>query len=130
MLLGLAYAATIGGMATLIGTPPNALLAAFVSDNYAIEISFIDWMMVGVPVSCVLLPSAWWLLTRKVFRVDVPASAAAQDHLTRLYREMGAMTAAEKRVATVFYWWCWGGYCAGHWRPSYRSMACPTPVSP
>ena len=102
MLLGLAYAATIGGMATLIGTPPNALLAAFVSDNYAIEISFIDWMMVGVPVSCVLLPSAWWLLTRKVFRVDVPASAAAQDHLTRLYREMGAMTAAEKRVATVF----------------------------
>ena len=64
MLLGLAYAATIGGMATLIGTPPNALLAAFVSDNYAIEISFIDWKMVGVPVSCVLLPSAWGLLTR------------------------------------------------------------------
>ena len=102
MLLGLAYAATIGGMATLIGTPPNALLAAFVSDNYAIEISFIDWMMVGVPVSCVLLPSAWWLLTRKVFRVHVPASEVAQNHLTRLYREMGPMTAAEKRVAAVF----------------------------
>lgn len=102
MLLGLAYAATIGGMATLIGTPPNALLVAFVSENYATQISFLDWMKVGVPVTCVLLPTAWWILTRWVFRIDIPANPQTQEHLISLHRDMGLMSTAERRVALVF----------------------------
>ena len=72
LLLGLAFSATIGGMATLVGTPPNALLAAFLEENYAIEVGFFDWMMLGVPVTCVLLPAAWIIVTRWVFVVDIP----------------------------------------------------------
>ena len=56
LLLGTAFGATIGGVATLVGTPPNAFLAAFLADNYGIEISFARWMLVGLPVTVILLP--------------------------------------------------------------------------
>jgi sodium-dependent dicarboxylate transporter 2/3/5 len=102
MLLGLAYSASIGGLATLIGTPPNALLMGFMADNYGIEISFARWMLVGVPVSFVMLPIAWIALTRFLFPCDIPASSAVKNHLRELRNELGPMITAEKRVATVF----------------------------
>jgi sodium-dependent dicarboxylate transporter 2/3/5 len=57
LLLGIAYAATIGGMGTIIGTPPNALFVGYMMDNHNIEISFLRWMMVGIPLVLVLLPA-------------------------------------------------------------------------
>ncbi|WP_371195303.1 DASS family sodium-coupled anion symporter [Glaciecola sp. SC05] len=102
MLLGLAYAATIGGLATLVGTPPNALLAAFLSDNYGIKITFASWMLVGVPVMLVMLPLAWLSLTRFTFKIDIPANPAVNAYLIKLRNELGPMSVAEKRVATVF----------------------------
>nr|WP_197493289.1 DASS family sodium-coupled anion symporter [Woeseia oceani] len=102
MLLGLAYAASIGGLATLIGTPPNALLAGYLASNYGIEISFARWMAVGIPVSFVMLPLAWLALTRYLYPVNIPASQAVQDHLHELRAELGGMSTAEKRVAVIF----------------------------
>ncbi len=102
MMLGLAFAATIGGLSTLVGTPPNALLAGFMSENYGIEIGFMEWMLVGVPISAVMLPLAWLVLTRFVYPVDIPESADARAHLDDMRRELGPMSAAEKRVAAVF----------------------------
>jgi sodium-dependent dicarboxylate transporter 2/3/5 len=102
LLLGLAFAATIGGLATLIGTPPNALLAGFLNENYGIDIGFAEWMMVGVPVTLVMLPIAWLMLTRLAFKVDIKASPAVHQHLAKLQKELGPMKSAEKRVAMVF----------------------------
>lgn len=102
LLLGLAYAATIGGLATLVGTPPNILLAGFLADTYGIEISFLSWMLVGVPVSAVLLPLAWLILTRWAFAFDIPESEGAKAHLQKLRTELGPMSSAEKRVAVIF----------------------------
>lgn len=102
MLLGLAYSASIGGLATLIGTPPNALLVGFMAENHGIEISFAKWMLVGIPVSAVMLPIAWILLTRFLFPVNIPANDAVRDHLQALRVEIGTMTKPEKRVAVVF----------------------------
>jgi sodium-dependent dicarboxylate transporter 2/3/5 len=102
MLLGLAYSASIGGLATLVGTPPNALLAGYLSANYGIEISFARWMLVGVPVSLAMLPLAWLVLTRVLYRVDFPESEAVARHLHALRAQMGPMTPAERRVASVF----------------------------
>jgi sodium-dependent dicarboxylate transporter 2/3/5 len=102
MLLGLAYSASIGGLATLIGTPPNALLVGFMAENYGVEISFARWMVVGVPITFIMLPLAWLVLTRVVYQVNIPASAAADRHLHEMRKEMGSMTTAEKRVAIVF----------------------------
>jgi sodium-dependent dicarboxylate transporter 2/3/5 len=102
MLLGLAYSASIGGLATLIGTPPNALLMGFMAENYDIEISFARWMLVGIPVSFVMLPIAWLLLTRFLFPCDIPASEAVKNHLHELREELGAMSTPERRIAVIF----------------------------
>ncbi|MEM0910899.1 MAG: DASS family sodium-coupled anion symporter [Pseudomonadota bacterium] len=102
MLLGLAFAATIGGLSTLVGTPPNALFAAFLQDNYDITISFANWMLVGVPVMLIMLPLAWWVLTHLSYKVNVPASSAVQDHLKSMKTELGDISTAERRVAMLF----------------------------
>ena len=102
MLLGLAYSASIGGLATLIGTPPNALLIGYLAENYDLEISFARWMAVGIPVTVIMLPSAWFVLTRFLYPVHVPASDAVDAHLHELREELGPMKTPEKRVAVIF----------------------------
>ncbi len=67
LLLGIAHAASIGGMATLVGTAPNAIFASFIESNYGIEISFREWMTVGLPVVFFLLPLSWFALTKVVY---------------------------------------------------------------
>ena len=102
LLLGVAYGATIGGMATLVGTAPNAIMAAFMLDNYGTEISFANWMRVGLPLSLMMLPLAWLALTRLVFKVDFVTSEEGRAELTRLREEMGNITTPEFRVLIVF----------------------------
>ena len=62
LLLGIAYAATIGGVATLVGTPPNVLLAGFSQSLLGREITFFEWLKVGLPFAVVMLPLTWWFL--------------------------------------------------------------------
>ncbi len=102
LLLGLAFSASIGGLATLIGTPPNALLVAYLADEHGIQISFARWMLVGIPVTLALLPVTWWLLTHRLFDVDIPASPIVRQHLRDMRVRQGAMSVPEKRIAVVF----------------------------
>ena len=67
LMLGVAYAANVGGLGTLIGTLPNAVLAAFLAETYGLEIGFGAWMAFGVPLVLVLLPAIWLLLIKTVF---------------------------------------------------------------
>lgn len=103
MLLGVAYGATIGGMATLVGTPPNALLAGFMLEHFQVEIGFVQWMAVGVPLSACLLPLCWWLLTHRLFPVRFKTSGEARRHIARLRAELGPLSFAERRVCVVFF---------------------------
>ena len=98
LMLGIGYAATIGGMGSLIGTPPNALLAGFMKTTYGIEIGFAQWMLIGLPVVLILLPVTWWLLTRISFRIS---DGRHLDRLTGSLGQTQPMSVAEKRVATV-----------------------------
>jgi sodium-dependent dicarboxylate transporter 2/3/5 len=102
LLLALAYATTIGGMSTIIGTPPNVFLAGFIEETYDIQIAFFDWMLIGLPLALVLLPLGWVVLTRVAFRVNVPASPEAAGVIDNLREEMGAMTSPERRVGLLF----------------------------
>ncbi len=103
LLLGIAYSASIGGMTTLVGTVPNALLAAFMLDTYGSEIDFARWMLVGIPLALVMmLPLSWLVLTRLVFKVDFVTSAEASSELRRMKREMGRISVPEFRVAIIF----------------------------
>lgn len=102
LMLAVAYGATTGGMATLIGTPPNALLAGFMSKVYGYEIGFAQWMMVGVPVTAFALPVVFWILTRISFKLgseEVPGMAELiADEKARL----GPPNRGEIWVATIF----------------------------
>ena len=102
LLLGVAYGATIGGIATLVGTAPNAMLAAFMLENYGTEIDFASWMMVGLPLSAVMLPLAWLALTTLVFKVDFKTSGEGKAALRQMKDEMGSITTPEVRVGIVF----------------------------
>ncbi|MFK7161807.1 DASS family sodium-coupled anion symporter [Marinospirillum sp. MEB164] len=98
LLLAIAYAASIGGVATLIGTPPNALLAGYLADNQGIQLGFGEWMLIGLPVSILMMGITWWWLSRKPFDIKGNSKAMLQEEL----RKMGPMTKAEKLVALVF----------------------------
>ncbi len=100
LLLAIAYSASIGGIATLIGTPPNALLAAYLHSSHGIELGFAQWMMLGLPVSLAMLLCCWWLLSRGGFG-DIERYCGA-DISRRALADMGAMSRPERRIAAVF----------------------------
>ena len=102
LLLGVAYGATIGGIATLVGTAPNAIFAAYMLDTYGSEIAFAKWMLVGVPLSAMMLPLAWFAMTRLVFKVDFKTSPEGKAALRTMKDEMGTISVPEKRVAIIF----------------------------
>ena len=98
LLLGTAYACSIGGMGTLIGTGTNVFLASFVESELQRDISFAAWMRLGVPLVLVLLPLTWLLLTCVIFRL--PAVADTDPRLP--LPETGPWSAGEKRTFAVF----------------------------
>ena len=102
LLLGVAYGATLGGLATLVGTMPNAMLAAFMQESYGTEINFSNWMLVGVPMTLIMLPITWLVLTRWVFKVDFKTSDEGHAELRQMREDLGAVTTPEIRVAIVF----------------------------
>lgn len=102
LLLGIAYGATIGGMSTLIGTGPNGMLAAFMADNYDLDISFVDWMKVGVPLSVVMLPACWVILTRIIYPVKFQTSQETTDLLSSMKNDLGDLKGPEMKILIVF----------------------------
>lgn len=102
MLLCLAYACNIGGIGTLIGTPPNALMAGYMLDNYDVEIGFAQWMMIGVPLVIIALPVVYLLLTKVVFPVKLVEIPGGDEVIKDELRNLGQMSKPEKMVAVVF----------------------------
>jgi sodium-dependent dicarboxylate transporter 2/3/5 len=102
LLLGIAYACSIGGLGTLIGTPPNAFMAAFLSETYGIEIGFAEWMLVGIPIVVIGLPICFWVLTRVAFPIKRQQLAGGEQLISRELEAIGPMSRAEKMVAVVF----------------------------
>lgn len=102
LLLGIAYAANIGGIATLIGTAPNMALNGFMEEQYGVSISFLDWMKVGLPVSLILLPLTWFTLTRISFPVNFETSAETQEAIQTMRESIGKTKTPEKRVFIIF----------------------------
>lgn len=102
LLLAVAYGATTGGMATLIGTPPNALLAGYMSEVYNLEIGFLQWMLIGIPATVIALPLVYWVLTRIVFRIGGEPITGLDELLAAERTKLGRMSRGETAVAIVF----------------------------
>lgn len=100
LMLGVAYAASIGGVATLIGTPPNAIMAGAARDLLGVEITFGSWMGIGLLVTVPMLAGCWLLLVL-MYRVRGPVSGLS-THLDKQERSLGPPSGAERFVLTVF----------------------------
>ncbi|WP_026808765.1 SLC13 family permease [Arenibacter latericius] len=109
LMLGIAYSASIGGIATLIGTPPNLVMAGFVEKTYGVEITFFQWFKFGLPVSILLLVIAWLYLTRVAFKFKQKEFPGGKQEINRLIKELGPMQFEEKIVLVVFVLtaFCW-----------------------
>jgi len=102
LLLSIAYGANIGGMATLVGTPPNAILAGFMLETHNIQIGFTGWLLMAGPLALILLVLAWLYLTRFGFTIGTDDLPGGREILTGELQKIGPMTPAEMRVAIVF----------------------------
>lgn len=101
LMLGIAYSASVGGVGTLIGTPTNAAMANILSNQFGIEIGFAQWMLVGIPFVMVMLPLTWFALTRLIYPFDLGHNEDAARHVQAERAALGAMSSAERRVASI-----------------------------
>ena len=102
LMLAIAYAASIGSLATLIGTPPNLFMASFLEEEYDIDIGFGEWMLVGLPLAVIFLFVAWVVLTRFVYPPEIDEIAGGAEIIQEQLDEMGPVSRGEKVVLTVF----------------------------
>ena len=102
LMLGIAYAATIGGMSTIIGTAPNLVFVSFLEEQYGVVIDFFSWMKLGVPVAIVMLFSAWVILTKIIFPTSFEASLETKEKLNNMLLELGPLTKDEIKISFIF----------------------------
>ncbi|MCH8823591.1 MAG: DASS family sodium-coupled anion symporter [Planctomycetes bacterium] len=106
LMLGIAYAASIGGIATIIGTPPNAILVEFIgeyiAEEYQSKISFARWMMIGVPLAAVFLPITWLLLTRLIYPIRIKQIPGGSALIKNEYNKLGKTSKGEWITFIVF----------------------------
>lgn len=101
LLLGIAYAASLGGFATLVGTPPNVFFAGYMRDR-GVPISFFHWMAFATPLSFIYLALAWWLMTKWLFPVRLKKIEGGRQLILEQYRALGPVSRGEWIVLIVF----------------------------
>lgn len=102
LMLGIAYAASIGSLGTIIGTPPNTFLVAYLEDNHDISIGFGQWMLVGVPLAVVMMAFAWFILVKVLFKPEIDEIPGGRELIREEMRKLGPMSTGEKLVLAMF----------------------------
>jgi solute carrier family 13 (sodium-dependent dicarboxylate transporter), member 2/3/5 len=102
MLLGTAYAASVGGVGTLIGTPPNAVLASQLNEILGYEIGFAQWLLIGIPIVAITLPLVWYVLTYLLYPPQIDDVSDARKMARQYLEEEGELSPRGKRVALIF----------------------------
>ena len=102
LLLGIAYSASLGGISTPIGTSPNGYLIQYANDNFNQDIGFISWLAIGLPVTLVMIPIVWFILTSLIFPINFKASPETSEKLKQMLKDLGRMTNEQKKVAVIF----------------------------
>ena len=103
LLLSIAYSASIGGIATLFGTPPNMVLRGVVESNFGYTITFMDWFIIGFPISITLLFLCWIYITKISNNYFMDEFPLGKDQIIKLKSELGRISAEEKRVGVIFF---------------------------
>lgn len=102
LMLGIAYSASIGGIGTLIGTPPNLILAGIVSEMYNRTIDFVTWMKLGLPFVAIVLPCSWLYITRVAFPVKLRGIPGGEQSIQKELKGLGKMSRGEWTVLIIF----------------------------
>lgn len=102
LLLSVAYAANCGGIATLVGTPPNAAMAGAISEAYSIDIGFGHWMMIGLPFSLVMLVLVYFFLTKILHPLRIGKFEGGKELISNELQKLGKASFVEKRILWVF----------------------------
>lgn len=102
IMLGIAFSANIGGMATLIGTPPNSVMLAFLNESYQIDIGFFQWMKMGVAFSAIMLVITYLAITRVFFPNHLGTIGSSQHIIETELNKLGKMSPGEKTVLIIF----------------------------
>ena len=102
LLLGIAYACSIGGLGTLVGTPTNLIVVGYLNENAGFDISFAEWMMVGLPAVLVMVPLAWVVLTRFAFTIEATENTSGQEVVREQLDALGPLRVPEIRTLMVF----------------------------
>jgi len=101
LMLGIAYAASIGGVATIIGTPPNTVMAGMVEKMFGVQIGFGQWMLFGVPLAVLTLAIAWVLLTKFLYPMGNMELAGGAQIINDEVKKLGPMSSQEKKIVAV-----------------------------
>ena len=109
LLLGIAYSASLGGLGTPVGTPTNLIVLGMVEEEAGLQVSFAQWMMLGLPVVAVMVPAAWFVLVRWVYPAKLEVGDAGIAHIRAVLRDLGPISVPEVRVLATF------GLIAGLW---------------
>lgn len=102
LMLVIAYASNFGGMATLIGTPPNVAFAAIIEKKYGYTIQFIDWLLLCLPLVICLLAALYFVLTKWMYPSHIKNSDAINNFIDEEIKDLGKLSIAEKRVLIIF----------------------------
>ncbi|MGI9309336.1 MAG: SLC13 family permease [Gammaproteobacteria bacterium] len=102
LFLGIAYAASIGGVGTIVGTAPNLFLVSFLNSQMNVDVSFVGWMKVGVPLVVVFVPLVWLSLCRFIYPVSRAKITGVGQLFDSLEAEIGRMSRAERRTLVIF----------------------------
>ncbi|NIC04844.1 SLC13 family permease [Billgrantia bachuensis] len=102
LLLAIAWSASMGGLGTLLGSPPNAIVAGYAADELGRNIGFLEWMMLGVPLAFTFILVGWVLMTRVLYRFDVAEIPGGKEMIEGEIHKLGPLSQGEKMVMTVF----------------------------
>ena len=102
LMLAIAYASNFGGIATIIGTPPNVQFVGYFEKKYNTSIDFLEWMLLCVPLALLLMVSLYVVTTKILFRNHIRSNAAAKEHISNELLRLGPLSAPEKRVLFIF----------------------------
>jgi solute carrier family 13 (sodium-dependent dicarboxylate transporter), member 2/3/5 len=102
VMLGIAFSANAGGIATVIGTPPNSVMIGLLENEYNIEISFLKWMVIGVPFSTVMIAISYFVLVKWMFPNKQLKFTASKEVINTELQKLGPMSGKEKMVLSIF----------------------------
>ncbi len=102
IMLGIAYAANVGGISTIIGTPPNTVMVGFMEQEYGMDISFLKWMMVGLPFSMLMIGLVYFLLVKVIYPNGLGHLSHSENIIHEELAKLGPLQATERHVLIIF----------------------------